>query len=1800
MPPTSLLPGYEIFETLQDSDITVVYRAVRQRDQQPVIIKALKVEYPSVELITRLKQEYRIPQQLNHPGIVKALSLENHQNHFAIILEDFDGVSLKQLLQSDKLSLIACLEIALQLADIIGAVHRQGIIHKDIKPSNIVINRLKQQVKLTDFGIASQLSQEMASLKSWEALEGTLLYMSPEQTGRMNRVIDYRSDYYSLGVTLYELLTGSLPFQSNDPLELIHCHIAKTPADPSLVNPHIPAAVSGIVMKLLAKTAEDRYQTVEGLRADLQHCLDQLHSHGEIADFTPGELDAASQLVMPQRLYGRTNEIDIFMQAFDRICRDTIEIVMVSGYSGIGKSSIVREIYKPITRQRGYFIAGKFDQLNRNVPYSALAQAFQQLIQQVLVEDQNQIQHWQQQLSAALATQAQVLIEVIPDLELLIGAQPAVPELTAAAAQLRFNQVLQTFIQVFAQPAHPLVLFLDDLQWADLASLQALESLITSGEQGNLMVIGAYRDNEVSSSHPVMTLIQSIQSVGLSLTAIQLQPLTVDHVCEWLSDTLHQPCDRISSLAELLHSKTQGNPFFLTQLLKTLYQDGLLYFEFKHRCWQWNLDHIQAVGIIDQSVVDLVADNIQRLPPETQRLLKLAACIGNTFSLEVLALIHQQPPEETASQLWAALQAGLVLPTSNAYKSVMLNQNLSIEKPAAVQETFNDGQRLHPAQPAVTYRFLHDRVQQAAYSLIPEADKQTTHLHIGRLLKQCNQTETRLLDIVNQLNRGAALITDAVEQLSLVRLNLAAGQKARHALAYTVALDCLKQGMALLPPDSWQQHYDLTLSLYEATIGVAFLNHQFEQAHVLASTALQQAQTVLDQVRIYDLQVQFYLAQNEMSAAIAKAQQVMDLLEIELCDRSLEQLDPAALQSLPELTDPYKLAALKVLSSVVDAAAGTPAIFQQIVLTMVRLCVEYGNSRYSAYAYGVYSWLLCGELDNPDLGYQFGQLSLAMLENYGAGELHCKVMEIFNAFVCHWREPLRRTLSPLQEDIQRCLVVSNQDYACFAAMHLACALFLVGEPLTEVAQQQQVYAEMSTKMQRPLQLTYTQVWQQVTANLNTAVEHPTRLVGDYFDEDTMLPQLIAENGSFSIFALCVAKIWLAVLFRDYEQAMANVQLAQQHEIKAGLPTTVEFNVYRSLALLGNCDRSSEAERQAYLEQVEGYQHQLQRWAELAPANYQHQHTLVAAELAYRKKDILAAMEFYDVAIDQARHSGYLQHEALAYELAGEFYQQLGRFEIARTYLINAYYRYVQWDAIAKINDLEERYPDLLLNLNSGEVGSLIRRTQTRTTTSGSSSKRGQELDLVTVLKAAQALSSEIRLDKLLPNLVTITVESLGAQQGAFLTCPDNHWHIEASGRLIDNAVQASAPAAATATPALPEQFPLQLLDYVKRIRRPLVLDDVRLDVRFNPDPYIVAQQPQSILCFPIVRHQTLIGLLYFENNLVTGAFTRDRLELLKILATQIAISLENAHLYQQAQDTIQQLQQAQLQLVQSEKMSALGNLVAGVAHEINNPVGYLAGNIEPAKGYVQDLFGLLELYQQEYPEPTTTIQDEIEDIDLEFLQEDLPKLIDSMHLGVERIRNISTSLRTFSRADKDYKVPFNLHEGIDSTILILKHRLKAQDYRPAIQVIKNYGNVPPIQCFPGQLNQVFMNLIANAIDALDEISLNQDFKELEANPNQITITTTQVDDQHIEIQIADNGSGIPEDVQSHIFEHLFTTKGVGKGTGLGLAIARQIVVDKHGGTISVASQLDRGTAFIIRLPISDSNSSPDTQTELIK
>ncbi|MEH2061160.1 MAG: AAA family ATPase [Nostoc sp.] len=2100
---TLRIAGCQIIEQLYSGSRTQVYRAVREcdtfgglRQRQPVVIKLLKREYPTFSELVQFRNQYAIAKNLDIPCIIKPYSLEAYHNSYALVMEDSGSVSLREFTQGKTLTLEQFLAIALQLLDTLHQLHQQRVIHKDIKPANILIHPDTKQIKLIDFSIASLLPRETQEIQSPNGLEGTLAYLSPEQTGRMNRGIDYRSDFYSLGVTFFELLSGKLPFESDDPMELVHCHIAKQPPFLCDFNPDLPLMLGEIVRKLMAKNAEDRYQSALGLKHDLVICLEQWRETGKHSWFDLGQRDISDRFLIREKLYGRESEVQTLIEAFGHVANGASELMLVAGFSGIGKTAVVNEVHKPIVRWNGYFIKGKYDQFNRNIPLSAFVQAFRDLMGQLLSESDQQLKQWQNRILAAVGENGQVLIEVIPELEQMIGKQPAFAELSGSAAENRFNLLFQKFIQVFTTREHPLVMFLDDLQWADSASLNLLKVLMSQSDGGYLFIIGAYRDNEVFAAHPLMLTVDEIQKTSSRVNTLTLENLSQADVNHLIADSLSCTTEQALPLTELVDQKAKGNPFFTTQFLKALYEDGLITFDWEAGFWQCDVAQVRSLALTDD-VVEFMAQQLQKLPDNTQNVLKLAACIGNQFDLATLAIVSEQSQIEAAASLWKALQEGLILPQSEIYKFYVGGEH----QPVTQQNS-----------EIVAYRFLHDRVQQAAYSLILADEKQPVHLKIGQLLLSNtpeNNREERIFEIVSQLNVAVDSIAQSAERQELAQFNLMASRKAKAATAYTAACKYAQVGIGLLAQNSWQHQYELTLALHQVATEAAYLSGNLDQMAAFANLVLNHAKTPLDQISVYEVKIEAFIAQGEFTEAIAAALAILKQLGVELpavptqddvatafsivSDAIGERL-PAELLNLSQARDANILAAARILTSVAPGAyLSVPLLYLLVILKKVYLSVVYGNESTSTFSYASYGIFMCGVVGNVELGYEFGQLALDLLSRYQNSELKGKTLLLVYLYTRHWKMHLGEILNPLQMTYCSCLDVGDLTFAGYSAYNYGFYSYFAGQNLTQLESEVAGYCEALKHLQQNLTLTYSQLIRQILLNLMGDADNVLVLNGSAYNEQHQLPLHEAAGDRTGLALLGINKLVVSYLFSDFEQAVEQARQARQYlDAVLAFVYVPIFHFYESLAQLAWFEQLSTPEQQQAKECIAANQEKLKYWATHAPMNFLHKFHLVEAERERVQGNKAEAIDLYDRAITEAKKNHYIQEEALANELAAKFYLDWGKQRIAQEYITQAYYGYARWGAKAKVADLERRYPQLLAPileqtrapLSTNETIFTLGSVTSTSSATSSSSSVSVALDLAAILKAYQTLSGEIELEKLLKALLHIVIENAGADKCVFMLLESDRLLIQALAQLSLSGVQNQATKVDFYPMLLNPQpvedsvdVPISLINTVKRSLQPAVIIDATVHPQLINDSYIQQQQPKSILCSPILHQGKLLGILYLENNLTIGAFTSDRVDLLNLLCAQAAISLQNTRLYRNSQNYAKQLeeslaklqateirfqnlannipgmvyqfrleadgsistpyvssgcfdlyelapesvmagmhslyamhhpddnpviaqaiadsaqnltlfeqewriilpsgtvkwiqsaarperqadgsilwdgvvvdisngkqaeaslakereflnaiihnitdgivvcdasgklilfnkatrefhglpveslapeqwsehfdlyqidgqtplskteiplfralqgeivenaemviapkhgskrillasgqaifdssgnklgavvamrdisdvyeelrlrklaelalqqksqdleqaltdlQNAQLQIVQSEKMSALGNLVAGVAHEMNNPLGFIAASLKQAKPTFADIIEHLKLYQETLSNASDEILNHAEEIDLDYSLEDLPKMIDSMSMACDRLKNISTSLRTFSRADRDYKVPFNIHQGIESTILILKHRLKANEQRPAIEVITEYGELPEIDCFPGQLNQVFMNIIANAIDALEESNNGCCFEEIKANANCIIITTSSSDNL-VKIAIADNGKGMTEELKQKIFDHLFTTKAVGKGTGLGLAIARQIIVEKHGGAIAVDSTLGQGTEFTIQLPINE-------------
>ncbi len=1774
----NVIPCYQLIEVIHEGVATIIYRGRRLSDQKQVIIKILTADNPTLDEISYIKQEYLILENLEIEGIVKPLSLETYQNRLALVLEDFGGISLKTLLEKEPLDLAKFLNYAIQLTEALGHLHTHQIIHKDIKPKNIIVNPKIGVVKITDFGIATQLSRETQQVSNPELLEGTLSYMSPEQTGRMNRAIDYRTDFYSLGVTFYEMLTGTLPFTSNDPLELVYCHIAQAPVSPYQLNTKIPPVLSSIVMKLLSKNAEDRYQSAAGLKADLERCLTQLQATGKIADFVPGQLDKSGHLSIPQKLYGRELEVQELLDAFNRISQGGSEMMLVSGYSGIGKSSLVNEVHKPIMRQRGYFIAGKFDQFKRDIPYASIIQAFQDLMRQLLTESTQQLQTWKQKLLAALGTNGQVIIDVIPEVELIIGKQPPVPQLGPTESQNRFNRVFQNFIHVFTQPQHPLVLFLDDLQWADAASLKLIQLLTTDPDSQYLLLIGAYRDNEVSPAHPLMHTLYEIQQGEAIVNTITLRPLDITHVQQIIADTLGetenltpQPPSlrgenfsplpqgeglgkRSKPLANLLFNKTQGNPFFLTQMLKTLYQEQLLSFDFAKGIWMWDIEQIQAFGITDLGVVELVASNIRKLGQASQDALKLAACIGDRFTLDILAIISEKPLSQVTEDLWSALQSGLILPLTKDYRIPRFFDSEELKNFSF------DNSRLG-------YRFLHDRVQQAAYSLILDDQKQSTHLRIGQLLLQntpAEEIEANIFDIVNQLNIGIDLLTEPKQRDELVQLNLLAGKKAKQSTAYEPALKYFKAGMNILAADSWTTQYELTLAFYLERIECNYLTGNFEKAEELVYQALEQAKSNLDKANINTIRLIHYQNNARYEEAIRVGLETLEVFGVSLpyspsqadivaaakeAKKNLGTRKIADLIDAPDLVDDSLKMVIRILMNLVPP---TYLINQPLlalgVLTAVNISLQHGNTNFSGFVYAWYGTMLCGKFYEYETGYDFGVLALKLNDKFHNTSLNGRLYMSFGNFILPWRKPVKDNIAIQNKAYTAAMAVGDFSWCHHSRAFSFWQRLLICPNLNSLQEEFDNYIGFAMDTE-PTVGWALKIQQSVLLNYIGLTKSQYSLSYEGFDESLAVETFYQNSYDYGISTYYFSKVFIFLMYENYADAYQMVLEAEK--TLPVVDTQFQFAlhyIYKLLVILALYPTATFTEKEHYCEALQDDGEKLKNWANNCPENFLAYSLLVEAETARLVGDNWQASQLYDEAINSARDNDLHLVKALARELAAKFYLSFGRTEIAQTYMTKAHSSYSEWGATRKVKDLEEKYPQLITHNRSLIISSS--EVKARKTSSGSSS---EVLDLSTVLKASQAIASEIILDKLLQKLMTIVLENAAAETGVLILTKDNQLLIEATSSTtpVGAGLQVSSsgnqdiakPARTTVLQSVPietsQDIPISIVNYVARTKEVLVLNNAATENNFNTDPYIKQRQPKSILCTPILHQGDLSGILYLENNLTIGAFNPRRLEVLKLLSAQAAISIRNAVLYQQSQTYAEAANAAN---------RAKSEFLANMSHELRTPLNAILGFTQ-----VMSRDSSLSTEHQQY---------------LEIIGRSGEHLL-SLINNILEMSKIEAGLLTLNESS------FDLIYLLDTLEKMLRLRAESKGIELSLEIAPDIPQY--VKTDASKLRSCLINLVGNGIKFTESGSVTLRVSVVDGKKQR----TTDNGQRTILFEVQDTGPGIAPEEIDLLFEPFGQTETGRKsqtGTGLGLPISRKFV-QLMGGDISVSCQLGKGSIF---------------------
>ena len=1489
--------GYEITEELYRGPRTLVWRA-RDAESRPVVLKLLNRPHPTPEEVARFHLECEIMRSLVSDGVVRALGTTEYQRSPVLVLEDFGALSLAEWLRAHTpLDARSFLRIAVAVADALDHIHRQGIIHKDINPANILIQPETMTAKITDFGIASQLAREDLSVLDPAVLEGTLPYLSPEQTGRMNRSLDYRSDFYSLGVTFYQMLTGRLPFEADDPMELVHNHLAKYPVPPGEVRPGVSPALSRIVMKLLAKNAEDRYQSASGLKADLEECARQIEAGGAIDDFVLAQRDLSYRFQVPQKLYGRQADVQTLLDAFERARGGENAFVLVAGYSGIGKSALVREVHKPIVRERGYFLAGKFDQFQRNRPYSALLQAFRELIRQILSEPEAQIQAWKRRLLDALQANGQVLVDVLGELELVIGKQPPVPALDPRETRNRFNHVFRSFLNAVAEE-QALVVFLDDLQWADAATLHLVETMAAPRTGGQrLLLIGAYRDNEVDAAHPLMLLVDALRKAGAPPTTLTLAPLGPEHVHDLVADTLHCGHAQAAPLAQIVYAKTRGNPFFVGQLLRSLHEAGLIRLDPAAGHWTFDEDGIRQVEITD-NVVDLMIGKLRSLPESTQNVLKLAACIGNGFDLHTLSVVHKKSIHQTSLDLWQAVQEELVLPASASSRRVVPSGS------HAAPDGDADG---------MTYRFLHDRVQQAAYSLIPEPDRPALHLTVGRLMRESLDEATReerAFDLLGQFNRGASLVTDPEERAWLARLNLVAGRKAKASTAYIPALEYLTTGCALQGEGVWRDRYDLALELHIERADCAHLSGDEEQAETFYGVALANARDKADRARVYEKKIHFYTNLGDFGAAYETARSALRLFGVSLptprsakplliaefvrAKAGLRKKRTADLLQAPDMADEDLRTSVRLIAVVLKAAYQIqPELCVANAIKIVNLTLRHGNMEDNAIGFMVFGGIfLGGVLGDHQSAYDIGNLALSLIEKYDNIKLRSEVNFVYGYFANSWTKPARDTEQFFRIAYQAGTESGDFFHASCASCASVQSLFMRGAPLDEVEREARRYLLFVERVENRDATGAIQAVLRVVRNLQGRTPDPLTFSGEGGapDEAQFVETLRAFGSQHFAHFFFVDKMQALYLWGETERALEAARVSEMFLADSiGMLHMAEHHFYHSLICAALYPDAPRPEQVRHRHVLERGRKRFQKWAARCPANFQDRHLLLSAELA-RISTPWKAAELYEGAVEAARASGHLQIEALANERAARHYLATGAEMAAHPYLVEARHGYARWGATAKVQALEREFPYLAVGASSAGNGLSADVTVTRTATAESGTRT---LDLGTAMKASQALSAEIVLENLLKRLMTLVIENAGAHKGFLILESGGQMRIEAEG-----AVDKEEVVVLQSLPVFEsDELSAAIVQYVARTRETVVLGNAAEEGLFTADPYIAARAPKSVLCAPLLNQGNLIGILYLENDRAANAFTPDRLELLNLLCAQAAISIQNARLY---------------------------------------------------------------------------------------------------------------------------------------------------------------------------------------------------------------------------------------------------------------------------------------------------------------
>jgi diguanylate cyclase (GGDEF)-like protein/PAS domain S-box-containing protein len=1457
--------GYTGLSLKIQTESFLIYRAVTY-DDQAVLVKFPVSAKPSASLLRQLEHEYIVAHELSPETVVRPVRIERSTGQTALILDECPYSPLTEFLGTP-FDIERFLRIATGVATALVEVHDHGLVHKDINPANILCDKA-DRIKLTGFGLASKLTRKRWAAKPPAMITGTLAYMAPEQTGRMNRPVDFRSDLYSLGVTLYQMLTGLLPFTASDPMEWVNLHIARRPKPPREHDKTIPGTLSDMVMKLLEKNAEERYQTAGGLQADLEQCAAEWQARGRITPFQLDRRDSIGRLRIPEKIFGREREVEMLHAAFDRVAASgKPELVLVAGYSGIGKSSVVNEFCKAFTSSRVLFAKGKFDRYQRDIPYATLARALKTLVRQVLGENEEKVAEWREAIQQAVGSNGRLITDLVPDLEVLIGEQPPIQEVSPQDARSRFNAVIRRVLNVFARPEHPLVLFLDDLQWIDAASLRLLEHLLAHSAVKYLLLLGAYRDNEVGTAHPLLLALDAMHEKGAAVQTILLGPLNIEDVFKLTAAVFDCESRLAQPLAGLVYEKTAGNPFFAIQFLSTLAEEGLVMFDRLEERWQCDLNRIRGIGFTD-NVADLMIGKLSRLQAQTRECLKQLACLGNEAGLTTLARIQEASEAEVEARLLEAIQAGFLFQ--------------------------QDG----------TVSFLHDRVQEAAYALIPEQERPQLHLTIGRKLLSHTPPERLddiLFDVVSHLNRGAGLIGDEAERMRLAELDAAAGRRARASIAYATAREFFADAVAILPEGAWEDHYDFQFALYLDWTEAVYLQGDFQEAERLFSILRDEAKSDLDRVRVHMSQMTLYPIAGKYDDALAVGIEALRLLgetvpeddeaisraiaaEAAAVKENLRGRTVAELAEAPVVTDPQAEVMIELLTGIGGPAyiGSRPQLYPLFAYMNINRVLQYGVNKLACHAFSGYAILQAISLDNLNTAYEFSQAAISLSERYGEPGVIGSILYLHGNHVNFWLRPFAMDFPILERGFRACTDGGNLAFANYIGYSIVWQAIERGDALEDVLSFSHKYAAFALDSGNEAIHQSIVLEQQFLQCLKGKTDGESSFSDEGVNEKASVEAI--DRGAFTCGVAYYHTLKMLAAYLMGDDATAEIHGAEAWKLHSAVlsqPMQAMFYFLHGLVLTRRGRNVVQEERGEILERLAEYQEKLAFWAENCPANFACKQLLVAAEVAEIDGDELTAERLFEQAIQAARKSGFIHWEAMANEAAARFHAIRGLRTVSHAYLREARYCYERWGADAKVRRLDALYPWL-----GGETP-----VEKETI-----AVRAEQLDVMALFKAQHAISSEVLPERLVETLLRNVMETAGAQNGYLFVEPDSQLFAVTG---TDGGVELhQAP-----TPAFPG-VPETILNYVRRSGEPVLLADAGRDAGdFSNDQYLLRARPKSILCLPILRQAEILGILYLENNLAAGTFTSDHRAVLESLASQAAISLEIAQTYKALQES---------------------------------------------------------------------------------------------------------------------------------------------------------------------------------------------------------------------------------------------------------------------------------------------------------